>query len=633
MNDARTTAFTAGALKLGLITPAQAEECSALHSKLTALGFVAPIEAVFTQKGYLGKPQLVAIASCVDIGSEHAIPGFDILEKIAEGGMGAVYKARQRSMDRLVAIKMLLPKHADDLHARERFLREARAVAKLSHPNVVAGFDVGEAAGVWYFVMEFLDGESLEQRLRRGALDWHSSLAIIRQVACALEHAHLHGVVHRDVKPSNIMLVIDGTVKLADLGLARTPNGGEATLTQSGMVIGSPAYVSPEQAMGDRSLDSRSDLFSLGVTWYECLVGERAFLGSNPVSVMSAILTRDVPLEKLALAQVPPAGIAMIQALTQRDPQARYATPKALILDIDAILAGQPLRGISVPIIPRLGQEIGQTTASPGISSAGISSPGISSPGISSPGISSADISSPGISSADISSTDIPSTDIPSVRSLAPALNVLPAHAGQRAKNPLLQPLRLTILALSAVAISLGVWTQVRVPSTPLRPEPALTQTERSPPSLNAPALPINPPIFVAGKLDLLSAVARAQALVGNALIYHAERERDIYSIDFATGKLTKNVEIHAHTGALNAIADEVDDHSVDVASSLIEFSEAVRTALGAVPGEVVEAEIVLHPGRSQIDVSIRTAQNLQIVSIDARSGLIIGTPMRRALR
>ncbi len=590
MNDARTTAFTAGALKLGLITPAQAEECSALHIKLTALGFVAPIEEVFTQKGYLGKPQLVAIASSVDIGSEHAIPGFDILEKIAEGGMGAVYKARQRSMDRLVAIKMLLPKHEDDPHARERFLREARAVAKLSHPNVVAGFDVGEAAGVWYFVMEFLDGESLEQRLRRGALDWQSSLAIIRQVACALEHAHLHGVVHRDVKPSNIMLVIDGTVKLADLGLARTPNGGEVTLTQSGMVIGSPAYVSPEQAMGDRGLDSRSDLFSLGVTWYECLVGERAFLGSNPVSVMSAILTRDVPLEKLALAQVPPDGIAMIQALTQRDPQARYATPKALILDIDAVLAGQPLRGISVPIIPPLDQEIGHATAS---------------------------------------------TGIPSVQSssLKTALNVLPAHAGQRGKNALRQPLRLTILALSAVAISLAVWTQVRERSTPVRPDVALTQTERSLPSLNAPVLPSSPPTFVAGKLDLLSAVARAQALVGNAQIYHAERERDIYSIDFATGEFTKNVEIHAHTGALNAIADEVDDHSVDVASSLIEFSEAVRIALRAVPGEVVEAEIVLHPGRSQIDVSIRTAQNLQIVSIDARSGGILGVPMQRALR
>lgn len=564
-NDARTTAFTAGALKLGLITPAQAEECSALHQKLSELGFAAPIEEVFSKKGYLGKPQLVAIASSVDIGSEHAIPGFDILEKIAEGGMGAVYKARQRSMDRIVAIKMLLPKHEDDPHARERFLREARAVAKLSHPNVVAGFDVGEAAGVWFFVMEFLDGESLEQRLRHGVLDWQHSLAIIRQVACALEHAHTHGVVHRDVKPSNIMLVIDGTVKLADLGLARTPSAGEATLTQSGMVIGSPAYVSPEQAMGDRALDSRSDLFSLGVTWFECLVGERAFLGSNPVSVMSAVLTRDVPLEKLALAQVPAEGIAIIQTLTQRDPAARYASPKALIADIDAVLSAQPLRG-------------GQAARG----------------------------------QAPLSATQKNAQTTTSAQQTSGYVH--------SAKKTLWQRFGPAAMMLAVVAISFGTWLQMSEPSAPVSSDAA-------------PVLPINPPAFVPGKLDLLSAVARAQALVGAALIFHAERERDIYSIDFAIGKLSKNVEIHAHTGALNAIVDEVDDHSVDVASSFIDFSEAVRTALRFVPGEVVEAEIVLQPGRSQIDVSIRTTQNLQIISVDARSGGVIGAPVQRALR
>jgi|CXWL01.1.fsa_nt_gi serine/threonine-protein kinase len=356
--DPHTLAFTASALRLRLITPEQAQEVTGLYGQLQQMGLATPISEVFVKKGYLETQQLVAVETALGADSQHAIPGYEILDKIGEGGMGAIFRARQLSMDRVVAIKLLLPGNSADAAWRERFLREARSVAKLSHPNVVAGIDVGEAAGVWYFVMEYLDGESLQQRLRSAPLDWNESLRVIRQIALALEHAHRHGIVHRDVKPSNIMLLTDGTAKLADLGLARSPGTPEATLTQSGMVIGTPAYVSPEQATGERTLDIRSDLFSLGLTWYECLVGERAFPGANPLSVMTAVLTRDLSCEKLASVRIPADGVAILRKLTRRDPGERFSTPTELLLDIDAVLAErtpQAMKGVrtTVAALPR----------------------------------------------------------------------------------------------------------------------------------------------------------------------------------------------------------------------------------------------------------------------------------------
>lgn len=333
--------FESIAVDRGLLTPAQVAECRALLQMLLDMGLRSTVAEVYVKKGYLTASQAAAIEQALGRSSAITIPGYEIVEKIAEGGMGAVYKARQISMDRLVAIKVLLPKFSEDKDGRERFVREARAVARLSHPNVVSGIDAGEAHGVCYFVMEYLPGLPVDQAVReRGALPWREATTIIRQVALALEHAHRHGIVHRDVKPGNIMVLADGTAKLADLGLARVVATEDAALTQTGMIVGSPAYLSPEQATGDRAVDIRSDIFSLGLSFFEIIAGERAYSGSNPMTVITALLTRDMPMAKLVAVGVPPDVVAIIARMTQREPDHRYATPSALIEDLDAVLAG-----------------------------------------------------------------------------------------------------------------------------------------------------------------------------------------------------------------------------------------------------------------------------------------------------
>ena len=337
-----TATFEAVAVELGLMTPAQVDECREIHRTLLDLGLTSTIAEVCVKKGVLSQSQVAAVESALGRRGDVVFPGYEIIGKIAEGGMGAVYKARQTSMNRLVAIKVLLPKLANDQAGRERFLREAHAVAKLSHPNVVTGIDAGEVAGVFYFVMEYLDGEPMDQELRRrGPLPWREAVTIVRQVALALDHADRHGIVHRDVKPGNIMLLKDGTVKLADLGLARATESDDDALTQAGMIVGSPGYLSPEQARGDTALDIRSDIFSLGLSLFEFITGQRAYAGSNPMSVLTALLTRDVAIDKVALAA--PAGVtAVLARMTQRDRELRYSSPRLLCEDLDAVLAGRP---------------------------------------------------------------------------------------------------------------------------------------------------------------------------------------------------------------------------------------------------------------------------------------------------
>ncbi|MDZ4812717.1 MAG: protein kinase [Pseudomonadota bacterium] len=335
--------FESIAVERGWITPAQVDECRGLHQTVVEMGLESTLAEVYVKKGYLSAQQSALLQSVLGRTGAVTIPGYEIIEKIAEGGMGAVYKARQISMDRLVGIKVLLQKFADDKDGRERFVREARAVAKLSHPNVVAGIDAGEAHGIYYFVMEFLDGESMDVVLRRrGRVPWEEAAGIVRQVACALDHAQRHGIVHRDVKPGNIMLLKDGTAKLADLGLARVGSATDSTLTQSGMIVGSPAYLSPEQAVGDRELDVRSDIFSLGLTFFELIAGDRAFGSGNPMSTITALLTRNVPVDRLAEMDAPRGVIAVVAKMTWRDPGERYRAPQQLIEDLDALLAGRP---------------------------------------------------------------------------------------------------------------------------------------------------------------------------------------------------------------------------------------------------------------------------------------------------
>ena len=197
---------------------------------------------------------------------------YDIIGLLGRGGMGAVYHAHEKALDRPVAIKVL-PPDAVGGDARERFLREARTAARLTHPNIVPLFTFGETQGLVYYVMGYVDGESLEQRLRRGALDAETARTLLAQLAGALHYAHEQGIVHRDVKPDNVLIERDtGVAKLTDFGIAKRSAGGE-TLTGTGLLMGTPKYMSPEQASGDRDLDARSDIYALGLMGYAMLTG------------------------------------------------------------------------------------------------------------------------------------------------------------------------------------------------------------------------------------------------------------------------------------------------------------------------------------------------------------------------
>src|SRR5215510_2300101 len=223
---------------------------------------------------------------------------YEILAPLGVGGMGEVYRARDARLDRDVAIKVLPERLADSAEALARFEREAKALAALSHANLVAIFDVGTDQGISFAVMEFLAGEPLRECLDRGALPLARVLEIGAAVADGLAAAHAHGVIHRDLKPENIFLSANGQVKILDFGLARfaSPESVGATaeyLTEAGRVMGTVGYMSPEQASG-ASPDGRGDIFSLGCVLYEMATGRRAFPGDNAAEVLAAVL-RDQP--------------------------------------------------------------------------------------------------------------------------------------------------------------------------------------------------------------------------------------------------------------------------------------------------------------------------------------------------
>jgi serine/threonine protein kinase len=203
-------------------------------------------------------------------------PHLEIIELLGSGGMGAVYKARQREIDRLVALKILPPEAASEPGFAERFTREARALAKLSHPNIVALHEFGHVDGLHYFIMEFVDGLNLRQLELAGKLSPREALQIIPQICEALQFAHDEGIVHRDIKPENVLLDKKGRVKIADFGLARIlgHEPEDFRLTRAREVMGTPHYMAPEQVEKPQTVDHRADIYSLGVVFYEMLTGE-----------------------------------------------------------------------------------------------------------------------------------------------------------------------------------------------------------------------------------------------------------------------------------------------------------------------------------------------------------------------
>jgi tRNA A-37 threonylcarbamoyl transferase component Bud32 len=270
------------------------------------------------------------------------VGGFMLLNKVGQGAMGAVFKARQESVSRYVALKILPPRLAKNRAFLERFLREARAAARLSDPNIVEAIDAGEADGYYYFAMELVDGPSLGAVLKRQTrLPEARALEIARDMASALDHAHTEGIIHRDVKPANILIGKDGSAKLADLGLAREQRQVDSEVTQAGDALGTPDYISPEQVRGETDLDGRTDIYSLGATLYHMLTGTAPFLGGTSAQVMSRHLTEPVPDPRTVVPRLSLACSQIIRRSMQKDRTRRYATGADMLRDIEAALGGR----------------------------------------------------------------------------------------------------------------------------------------------------------------------------------------------------------------------------------------------------------------------------------------------------
>lgn len=267
-----------------------------------------------------------------------AFPQLEILELIGTGGMGAVYKARQPHLDRLVALKILPPELGQDPSFEERFTREARVLAKLNHPHIVALYDFGQTDGLYYFLMEYVDGASVRQLIQKGGLKPEEALAIVPQICEALQYAHDEGIVHRDIKPENILIDKKGRVKIADFGLAkivqptppplsqgeRAAEGGVrgVTLTGTGQVMGTLHYMAPEQMKGSHAVDHRADIYSLGVVFYEMLTGELPIGKFEPPSRKVQI---DVRLDEVVLRTL------------ENEPGRRYQKASEVKTDVEAI--------------------------------------------------------------------------------------------------------------------------------------------------------------------------------------------------------------------------------------------------------------------------------------------------------
>lgn len=278
---------------------------------------------------------------------------FQILGELGRGGMGVVFEARDTVLERNVAIKLLPRSVASRPESLERFLREARAAARLHHPHVVAVYDADHFNGQYYIVLELVRGGSLQEVLKTGPLSWIEATRVLTDACRGLEVAHRAGLVHRDIKPSNLMRSADGTVKLSDFGLARPNEPTGTTMTGSGSVLGTPQYMSPEQCRSERA-DERSDLYALGATYFALLTGSPPYPGDAPLLVMNAHLLDPIPDPRDIDASIPEACSAIIRRAMEKVPDDRYASAAELLADLKRLLANEETDGGDTSVWPTL---------------------------------------------------------------------------------------------------------------------------------------------------------------------------------------------------------------------------------------------------------------------------------------
>lgn len=329
-------------LDKGLIFKEDIARIERIADELKREGKKLPLKELLVEYGFITALQAERMEKELSSHFPAQIPGYLILERIGKGAMARVYKARQLSLDRIVAIKILPRRLSNNPEFVDRFYREGKAAAKLNHPNIVQAIDVGCAMGYHYFVMEYIDGHTIHDILAAGKrYSEQEAVEVAIGIADALNHAHKRGLIHRDVKPKNIMITRDGIPKLADMGLAREIADLELARLEAGKAYGTPYYISPEQIRGDLDIDSRADIYSLGATLYHMVTGRVPFDGPNPSAVM---------LKHLREPLVPPDHInpelsvdlaEVIEIMMAKDRNCRYQSTEELLEDLRAIKTGK----------------------------------------------------------------------------------------------------------------------------------------------------------------------------------------------------------------------------------------------------------------------------------------------------
>ncbi|HZW34567.1 MAG TPA: serine/threonine-protein kinase [Isosphaeraceae bacterium] len=331
-------------LRRGLATAAEIEACKTQRKQMVAKQKEEPksLLEIMVEAKVLTRSQMVRLLQeAGETTRKFQIPGYQVIGKIGKGSMGVVYKARQVSVDRVVAIKILLDSLAQNKEFIKRFEREAKIAARLAHNNVVNAIDAGEVDGHYFFVMEYVEGVTIKEYLdQHKVFEEKEALRIVLAVAEALKHAYERGLIHRDIKPENVILTRGGGVKLADLGLARITDDEKWGLSEAGMAIGTPYYISPEQVRGQTNIDIRADIYSLGATLYHMVTGRVPYGGESPTEVMRKHVNPNVMI-------VPPdhlntklsGGLGMVvETMMAKNREQRYHTPDDLILDLKCLL-------------------------------------------------------------------------------------------------------------------------------------------------------------------------------------------------------------------------------------------------------------------------------------------------------
>src|SRR5687768_2765782 len=304
---------------------------------------------LLVEHSFITANQAKRIRSLIDERKSSQLPGYQLLGKLGKGAMATVYKAKQISLDRIVAVKVLPRRSSDNLEFVERFFKEGKAAARLSHNNVVQAIDVGTSPeGYHFFVMEYVEGKTLYDVMQPPpvgegrAFTEAEALDIMIQMADALHHAHQRGLIHRDVKPKNILLTPQGVAKLTDLGLARATDDKEAAESEAGKAYGTPYYISPEQIRGDVDIDFRADIYSLGATMYHMVTGRPPFDGETPSAVMHKHLKQPLtPADHVNTSLS--AGIGEIIDLAMaKNREDRYRSTEDMLEDLEAVRRGEP---------------------------------------------------------------------------------------------------------------------------------------------------------------------------------------------------------------------------------------------------------------------------------------------------